>query len=76
MENMKLHLLGFRASLEEVSMADALAKRLRCSRSEALRRMLWAASGTHQPHPVVNLEKTNRHDAKEFSGQSITAVSA
>ena len=71
---MKTELLGFRALPEEVSIADDLAKRLRCSRSEALRRMLWAASGTHQPHPVVNLKKTNRHAATNLAETDSIAV--
>lgn len=76
MENMKLHLLGFRALPEEVAMADDLAKRLRCNRSEALRRMLWAAAGTHQPHPVVDLEKTNHPAAPTSTGPGSLAVQA
>jgi len=73
----KTELLGFRALPEEVRMADNLAKQLQCNRSEALRRVLWAASGQRPPHPVVNIPLTNnRHDAQVSQGLSVTAVSA
>lgn len=72
---MKTELLGFRALPEEVVLADNLAKQLKCSRSEAMRRVLWAASGTHQPHPVFDLEKINNLDT-QLSTAGVKAVRA
>jgi hypothetical protein len=53
----KTQMLFFRALPEEIEMADALALELQCNRSEALRRLLWAACKKQFRMPIVDMER-------------------
>ena len=67
---------GLRLTNLQLEKADRLAASLGISRNKTIGLLIEAAEVQTKASVLVGEIKTNRRDAKEFSGQSITAVSA